>query len=86
MLFRNLGQVRSSTLIRESVSLTVAHWLDRYGELPTEALQTEVRADAVRSEIPGYCYRRAGWKKVRESRGLVYLECPRAQIERVLTS
>jgi len=64
--------------------MTVREWVRRYGELPTETLQTEVRRAAIKSEIPGYCYRRAGWVKYREQRGLVYLRCPRAQLLRAL--
>jgi hypothetical protein len=81
-MFRNLGPIQSSTLIRAAVATTVLHWLARYGELPDEDLTTEVKPDAIASEIAGYCYRRAGWVKVRERRGLVMLRCPRAQILR----
>lgn len=81
-MFRNLGQERSSDLIRAAVAMTVREWVQRYGELPGEDLTTEVKPAAIKSEIPGYCYRRAGWVKVRSSRGLVVFRCPRAQIER----
>ena len=83
-MFRNLGAIRSSTLIRAAVAQTVQFWLERYGEIPCEDLTTEVKPAAITSEIPGYCYRRAGWVKIRERRGLVVLRCPRAQIERAL--
>lgn len=81
-MFRNLGPERSSDLIRSAVVTTVQVWVGRYGELPSETLQTEVKPAAIRSEIPGYSYRRAGWVKWREARGLVVLRCPRPQIER----
>jgi len=84
MMYRNLGDFRSSTLIRAAVAETAVHWVDRYGDLPTEELQTEVRDTAVRSDVPGYCYRRAGWVTMKRSRGMTYLRCPRAQIERAL--
>lgn len=84
MMFRNLGSEPSSVLIRSAVEMTVHEWVRRYGELPTETLQTEVRKAAIRSEIPGYCYRRAGWVKYREQRGMVYLRCPAAQLARAL--
>jgi hypothetical protein len=84
MMFRNLSDEPASQLIRSAVAMTALEWVRRYGELPDETLQTEVRAAAVRSEIPGYCYRRAGWVKYRETRGLVYFRCPRPQIERAL--
>lgn len=83
-MFRNLGDERASDLIRSAVEMTVREWLKRYGEVPAETLQTEVKPTAVKSEIPGYCYRRAGWVKWREARGLVILRCPRPQIERAL--
>lgn len=86
MMFRNLSDEPSSLLIRSAVEMTIHEWVRRYGELPTETLQTEVRRAAVTSQIPGYCYRRAGWVKYREQRGLVYFRCPRPQIERALTS
>lgn len=83
-MFRNLGPDLSSALIRSAVEQTARFWLARYGEIPTEDLTTEVKPLALRSEIPGYCYRRAGWVKVRERRGLIVLRCPRTQILRAL--
>jgi len=82
MMFRNLSGERSSDLIRQAVFKSAHEWMTRYGELPAEMLQTEVRADLVRSEIPGYCYRRAGWVAYRRRGQLLYLRCPRTQIER----
>lgn len=83
-MFRNLGLIPSSTLIRAAVQQTAWEWVERYGELPAEDLTTEVKPAAVTSEIPGYCYRRAGWVKVREGRGLIVFRCPRAQILRAM--
>jgi hypothetical protein len=83
MMFRNLTDQLSSQLIRTAVAKTVREWLARYGELPAEVLQTEIRPSAIRSTIPGYSYRCAGWVKFKERSDLVYLRCPRAQIERV---
>jgi hypothetical protein len=80
MMFRNLSGEPSSQLIRSAVATTAREWVRRYGELPPEVLQTEVRRAAVTSTIPGYCYRRAGWVKFREARGLVYLRCPNTQL------
>lgn len=85
MMFRNLGPERSSDLIRAAVAITAREWVKRYGQLPGETLQTEVRGAAVASEIPGYSYRRAGWVKYRTDRGLTYFRCPRPQIERALS-
>jgi hypothetical protein len=81
-MFRNLGPDRGSDLIRAAVAMTAREWVKRYGELPEETLQTEIKPHLVRSEIPGYSYRRAGWVKWRQTRGMVYLRCPRAQILR----
>lgn len=83
MMFRNLGPDRASDLIRSAVLATSVFWINRYGVLPGEDLRTEIKVSAIRSEIPGYSYRRAGWVRVIKSpRGMVYLRCPRAQIER----
>jgi hypothetical protein len=83
-MFRNLGPERSSDLIRAAVEMTVREWVVRYGELPSEDMTTEVKPSKVRTEIPGYCYKRAGWVKLRERRGLIVFRCPRAQIERAM--
>jgi hypothetical protein len=86
MMFRNLGPIRSSDLIRAAVAMTARAWVVRYGALPDEVLRTEVKIAAIRSEIPGYSYRRAGWVRVPKSpRGMVYLRCPRPQIDRAMT-
>jgi hypothetical protein len=83
-MFRNLGEITSSTLIRSAVISTVQAWTERYGDLPEEDLRTEIDVRAVTSAIPGYCYRRAGWRPIRTVRGKLYLRCPRAQIDRSL--
>lgn len=83
-MFRNLGADRGSDLIRAAVAMTAREWVKRYDDLPAETLQTEIKPALVKSEIPGYCYRRAGWVKWRETRGMVYLRCPRPQILRAL--
>jgi hypothetical protein len=80
-MFRNLGDERSSDLIRAAVAMTVAEWQRRYGVVPDETLTTEIRASAVKSDIPGYCYRRAGWVRVPRKGRLVVLRCPRPQID-----
>lgn len=87
MMFRNLGPERASDLIRSAVAETAARWIDRYGHLPDEDLRTEIKVAAIRSEIPGYSYRRAGWVRVAKApSGMVYLRCPRAQIMRAIGS
>lgn len=60
-LFRNEGPDRSSDLIREAVALTVALW----GSFPRDGLLTYVDPGKVRSEVPGWCFRRAGWRHPR---------------------
>ncbi len=59
-LFRNEGPRRSSDLIREAVELSVALW----GDIPRDGFLTYVDPAKVNSEIPGYCFIRAGWKRV----------------------
>lgn len=78
MMFRNLGAGLSSELIEEATALTYAVWIDRYGELPTERLRTEVDASHVRSANPGYCYIAAGWEPLRWVRTKRYLGAPLA--------
>lgn len=80
MMFRNLGGERSSDLIRSAVVRTVHEWIDRYGVLPGETLRTEIDANAVRSDLPGYSYRRAGWRTLRRKGRMLYLRCPPTQI------
>ncbi|GEL75181.1 hypothetical protein [Myxococcus virescens] len=58
-LFRNEGPHLSSALIREAVALTCALW----GTPPPGGIVTFVRPDKVDSGLPGYCYRRAGWRR-----------------------
>ena len=66
-IFRNEGPVLSSLLIREAVSLARERW-------PRERLFTFVRPGAV-SANPGYCFKRAGWRRCGESaKGLIVLE------------
>jgi hypothetical protein len=85
-MFRNLGTNLSSMLIRQAVQSTVAHWVNRYGVLPDEELTTEVKISSVKSGIPGYCFKRAGWVTKRYTRGLVILRCPRNQILRAFNT
>lgn len=68
-LFRNVGKVRSSDLIREAVLLTCALW----GWPPADGLITHVDASKVRSELPGYCFRRAGWRHTGQSKNGSYM-------------
>lgn len=76
MLFRNLGQDRSSDLIRSAVADTYAEWARRYGSLPSETLRTEIDPKRIRSTNPGYCYLKAGFRNRRMVRGKVFLDAP----------
>jgi len=76
-LFRNEGPTRASDLIREAVLLSSAIW----GEQPRDGFITFIKPDAIRSEVAGYCYRRAGWKRWGSaSDGKPRLRAPRAPI------
>lgn len=59
-IFRNEGPRRSSTLIREADQLAWARW-------PGERHFTYVDPSEVESQLPGYCFRRAGWRHRGES-------------------
>jgi len=76
MLFRNLGAGLSSSLIDEALKATYVAWRKRYGELPQMRIRTEIGIQSVNSTNPGYCYKRAGWKKDRVVRGKLYLHAP----------
>ena len=68
VLFRNEGPYRSSALIREAEQLAWARW-------PGQTLLTHVRADAVASAVPGWCFIRARWKRAGTSaNGLLLFE------------
>lgn len=71
-IFRNESGHRSSDLIRFAVEATYGEW----GELPRDGLITYVDADKVRSTNPGFCFKKAGWKHIGESkkRGLILLQ------------
>jgi hypothetical protein len=55
-VFRNETSIRSSDLIREAEALAWQKW-------PGARLYTYVNPRQVRSVIPGYCFRRAGWRR-----------------------
>jgi hypothetical protein len=75
-MFRNLGSTLSSDLVWSATLRTYAEWFERYGELPTEILRTEIAIDKVRSTNPGCCYMKAGYHNRRIVRGKVYLDAP----------
>jgi len=73
-LFCNRGELLSSSLIREATELSCAIW----GPFPPDGFITYIKSDAVKTEIKGYCYRRAGWRRVGASKdGKPMLRAPR---------
>lgn len=77
MLFRNLGPMLSSDLIRAAVAETYLQWKRRYGVLPSERLRTEVCIGSIRSKNPGFCYKKAGFIPDKVVRGKLYLFAPK---------
>ena len=68
-IFRNESARRASDMIREAEQIAWARW-------PGERLYTYVNARKVRGTVPGYCFRRAGWRHCGNSqaRGLLIFE------------
>lgn len=67
-VFRNESEHRSSDLIRQADAIADCLW-------PNRRHYTYVRAEAVRSSNPGFCFQRAGWRRCgRTKGGLVILE------------
>lgn len=62
VVFRNEGMDLSSVLILEA-----EEWAER--EWQAERLYTYVDPDEVKSNNPGYCFKKAGWKLVRDENG-----------------
>jgi hypothetical protein len=65
-LFRNERPERdlSSELILEAIAATRAHW----GDAPPLGIVTFVDRTKVKSSNPGYCYKRAGFRHVGETK------------------
>jgi len=63
-LFRNEGDSLSSDLIRQAVAVTRWFW-----QPPPLGLVTFVDAGKIRSTNPGYCYLKAGFRRVGHTRG-----------------
>jgi hypothetical protein len=67
-IFRNESSTRSSDLIQEACELAWSRW-------PGQRLYTYVNPGKIRSTNPGYCFKRAGFRKCGMSKGgLVILE------------
>lgn len=52
--------MRASNMIRYAVAATRWRWPD----VPPEGMVTFVKADAIRSSNPGYCFLAAGFRKI----------------------
>ena len=63
-LFRNEGEELSSVLILDAISATRYFW-----EAPELGLITFVNAKKIKSTNPGYCYLKAGFKRVGKTKG-----------------
>ena len=64
-IFRNESEHLSSELIKWAIFATVCEW---GGEIPRDGFITYVNQQKVNSEIPGYCFKRAGWKRTGQSK------------------
>ncbi len=66
-VFRNEGRLLSSDLIREADAIADFCW-------PGERHYTYIRAEAIKSRNPGFCFIRAGWGKIgRTKNGLLIM-------------
>lgn len=60
--FRNESEHKSSELIRQADAVADCLW-------PSERHYTYVRAEAVRSRNPGFCFIMAGWRRCGSTKG-----------------
>ncbi len=65
-VFHNESDHKASDLIRQAEVLAWQRW-------PGERLYTYVNTKKIKSPVPGYCFRRAGWKHCGESQALKLL-------------
>lgn len=80
-LFRNEGCHRSSDLIRWAVAHTRARW----PQAPDRGIVSFVDASKTEpKDVPGWCYRRAGWTHVGFTQGglLAFQQLPGKRIGR----
>lgn len=69
-VFRNESSIRSSDLIRQADAIADCVW-------PSSRHYTFVKAEAVASKNPGFCFLAAGWKRCGKTKsGLLVLERP----------
>lgn len=68
-IFRNESPHQSSELIQQADQIADVIW-------PDQRHYTYVRADAIASTNPGFCFLKAGWRRMKQrtGRGLVILE------------
>lgn len=67
-LFRNEGAGLSSELIRAAVRASIEAFASKGVDVPWRGLVTFVDRAKVRSSNPGYCYQRAGFVRVGETK------------------
>ena len=72
-IFRNETSIVSSKLIRSAVEVCRLLALgafecrtayEGWGSVPKDGIITYVDPAHVKSDIPGYCFRRAGWRRI----------------------
>ena len=61
-VFRNEGDILSSTLIKEAVALAKQRW-------GNERFYTYINAAKIKSTNPGFCFLKAGWQKCGRTKG-----------------
>ena len=61
-LCRNTSKIKTSALIRAALELAWQRW-------PGKDVFTFVNQRKVRSAVPGYCFRRAGFRRVGQTKG-----------------
>jgi hypothetical protein len=59
-IFHNESNQLSSDMIRDAISATYAEW----GDPPKDGIITYVNQSKVRSSNPGFCFLKAGFKKI----------------------
>ena len=59
-LFRNEGNLLSSQLILQAIAVTKFYW----PKVPQLGIITFINASKIKSTHPGYCYLKAGFKKI----------------------
>lgn len=67
-VFRNESVQRASDILREAMAHAWRRW-------PGQKLWTYVDSNRILSRVPGYCFRRAGWKRVGFSKGGLLVFC-----------